>query len=42
MKIETFIKNEAKKYKNKVIANKKNGVNLDKLERMARQHEQKG
>lgn len=38
MKIETFINNEAKKYKNKVIKNKKKGVDLDKLEAMSRKH----
>lgn len=40
MKIETFINNEAKKYKNKAIKNKRSGINLDKLEKMARQHTQ--
>lgn len=38
MRIRTFIDNEAKKYKNKVIKNKKEGVNLDKLEMMSRKH----
>lgn len=39
MKIETYINNEVKKYRNKTINNKKKGVNLDKLESMKRQHE---
>ena len=38
MKIETYINNEAKKYKSKAIKNKQQGVNLDKLEKMAQQH----
>lgn len=38
MKIETFINNEAKKYKGKAITNKNKRVNLDKLETMFRQH----
>lgn len=39
MKIETFINNEVKKYQKKVITNKQKGVNLDKLEKMFRQHQ---
>jgi len=39
MKVETVIKNEAKKYKGKAITNKSKGVNLDKLEIMLRKHE---
>lgn len=40
MKIEIFINNEAKKYKAKAIKIKQNGVNLDKLEKLAWQHTQ--
>jgi uncharacterized protein YfbU (UPF0304 family) len=41
MKVETFIKNETKKYRKKVItAIKKHDVNLDKLEKMFKQHEE--
>ena len=38
MKIETFVKNETRKYKNKAIKNKQKGVDLDYLEKQARQH----
>ncbi|QUH21828.1 hypothetical protein [Alkaliphilus sp. B6464] len=39
MKIETFIKNEVRKYKTKALTNKKKGVNLDKLESMSKTHQ---
>lgn len=38
MKISTFIKREADKYRSKVITNKRQGVNLDKLEILSRSH----
>lgn len=39
MKIETYIKNETKKYEQKAIRIKNKKVDLDKLETLSRQHE---